>query len=84
MIKIYLKQAWTIIRQNKLFSSIYITGTALAIAITMTLFVIYYIKVAPIYPEYNRWNTYVINELFVSASIRSNDGEIKKFASSQN
>ena len=83
MIKIYLKQAWTIIRQNKLFSSIYITGTALAIAITMTLFVIYYVKVAPIYPEYNRWNTYVINELFVSASIRSNDGEIKKFASSK-
>ena len=29
MIKLYLKQAWTLIKQNKLFTSIYVVGTGL-------------------------------------------------------
>lgn len=57
MIKTHFKQAWNIIKQNKLFSSIYVAGTALSIALTMTIFVIYYVKIAPIYPEYNRGRT---------------------------
>ena len=48
-------------RQNKLFSSIYITGTGLSIAFTMVLFIIYYVKFAPVYPEYNRDRTLVIS-----------------------
>lgn len=39
---------------NKLFSSMYILGTAVTIASVMILFIIYYIKLGPIYPEYNR------------------------------
>lgn len=31
MIKLYLKQAWTLIKQNKLFTSIYVVGTGLSI-----------------------------------------------------
>ena len=54
MIRIYLKQAWETARQNRLFSSIYVVGTGLSIALTMTLFIIFYVKTAPIYPEYNR------------------------------
>lgn len=81
MIKVYLKQAWTIIRQNRLFSSIYVIGTALAIAITMTLFVIYYVKVAPIYPEYNRLRTSVIKTQCVKVSVKDNNGDVKKAAS---
>ena len=54
MIKQYFKQAWTMMRQNKLFTSIYVAGTGLSIAFTMVLFIIYYVKFAPIYPEYNR------------------------------
>ena len=54
MIKLYLKQAWTLIKQNKLFTSIYVVGTGLSIALTMTMFIIFYVKFAPIYPEYNR------------------------------
>lgn len=54
MLKIYLKQAWTLMKQNRLFSSIYVVATAVSIALTMTIFIIYYIKMAPIYPEYNR------------------------------
>ena len=41
-------------KQNKLFTGIYITGTGLSIALVMTLFIIFYVKFAPIYPEYNR------------------------------
>ena len=61
MIKQYFKQAWTMMRQNKLFTSIYVAGTGLSIAFTMVLFIIYYVKFAPIYPEYNRDRTLVIS-----------------------
>ena len=43
-----------LIRQNKLFSSLYVLGTGLAIAMTMIIAIVYYIKIAPIYPEVNR------------------------------
>ena len=33
MYKIYLKQAWALIRQERLFSSVYIVGTGLAISL---------------------------------------------------
>ena len=61
MIKQYFKQAWTMMRQNKLFTSIYVAGTGLSIAFTMVLFIIYYVKFAPVYPEYNRDRTLVIS-----------------------
>ena len=61
MIKQYFKQAWTMMRQNKLFTSIYVAGTGLSIAFTMVLFIIYYVKFAPVYPEYNRDRMLVIN-----------------------
>lgn len=51
------------IRQNRLFSCIYISGTGLAIAMTMTMFIILYVKFAPIYPEYNRSRTLVLNNI---------------------
>ena len=35
-------------------------GTGLSIALTMTLFIIFYVKTAPIYPEYNRDRTLVV------------------------
>jgi Na+-translocating ferredoxin:NAD+ oxidoreductase RnfA subunit len=38
MYKIYLKQAWALIRQEQLFSSVYIVGTGLAISLVMVLF----------------------------------------------
>ncbi len=54
----YFKQAWRMMFANKLFSAIYISGTALAIATTTLFAVIYYVKIAPIYPETNRMQTY--------------------------
>lgn len=57
MIKVYLKQAWELLKQNKLFSMLYIVGTGLAIAMTMVMAMVYYVKIAPVYPEVNRLNT---------------------------
>ena len=53
-------------RQNKLFTSIYVAGTGLSIAFTMVLFIIYYVKFAPVYPEYNRDRMLVINKSAVA------------------
>ena len=50
----YFKQAWNLIKQEKLFSSIYIIGTGLSITIVMVLSIVFYIRVANIYPETNR------------------------------
>lgn len=60
MLRIYFKQAWTLMRQHRLFTTIYVIGTGLSIALTMTLFIILFVKFAPIYPEYNRNETMVI------------------------
>ncbi|MBP3679662.1 MAG: ABC transporter permease [Bacteroidaceae bacterium] len=61
MIKQYFKQAWTMMKQNKLFTSIYVAGTGLSIALVMTLFIIFYVKFASVYPEYNRNRTLVVS-----------------------
>ena len=53
-------------RQNKLFTSIYVAGTGLSIAFTMVLFIIYYVKFAPVYPEYNRDRMLVISKSAVA------------------
>lgn len=44
MLKNYFKQAWTLMRQNRLFTGIYVVGTGLSIALVMTLFIIFYVK----------------------------------------
>ena len=59
-IKLYMKQAWNLMKQNKLFTGIYVVGTALAIATTMIMAIVYYVKIAPIYPEVNRDRTLVM------------------------
>ena len=38
-----------LLKQNPLFSSLYILGTGLAIALAMVLAILYYIKVGDIY-----------------------------------
>lgn len=63
MIKMYLKQAWMLMRQNRLFTGIYVVGTGLSIALVMTMFIIFYVKFAPIYPEYNRNRMLVVKAI---------------------
>ena len=57
-----MKQAWTLLRQNPLFSGLYIAGTGLAIAMTMIVAEIYYVKLAPVYPEVNRGRTLYLTQ----------------------
>ena len=64
----YFRQALALIREERLFSGIYIVGTALAIAFTMVMAVVYYIKLAPIYPERNRARTVYFEGLRVEAA----------------
>lgn len=51
---LYVKQAWRLIRQESLFSLIYIIGTGLSISMVMTMLIVFYIRVADLYPETNR------------------------------
>lgn len=62
MLKLYLKQAWALLRQNPLFSTLYIVGTGLAIAMTMLVAEIYYVQLAPVYPEQNRARTLYLTQ----------------------
>lgn len=62
MLKLYFKQAVELMKQNKLFSGIYIFGTALAIASTTILAVVIYLDIAPIYPDTNRDNVYYLEQ----------------------
>ena len=58
MVKQYLKQAWQMMKQQKLFSTIYIVGTALAVCFTLAVVYSVYIRVAGFYPDYDKANTY--------------------------
>ena len=60
----YFKQALAMMREEKLYSAMYILGTALAIAFTMLIAEVYYIKVADIAPEVNRSKTYYLNGFY--------------------
>ena len=52
MILNYFRQAWTLVRH-----------TGLSIALVMTLFIIFYVKFGPVYPEYNRERTLVVKPM---------------------
>lgn len=54
MVLLYFKQAFNLIRQERLFSLIYIVGTGLSISVVMALVIVFYIRVADLYPETNR------------------------------
>ena len=60
MIRQFFRQAWTMMKQQRLFTGMYLVGTAVSITLAMTLFIIFYIKLGPIYPEYNRQRMVVI------------------------
>ncbi len=70
----YFRQAWQLLRQNKLFSTIYIIGTALAIASTTIFAIIYYVKLAPVYPEFSRPDMSVIKSVQIEEPRSSYSG----------
>lgn len=81
MIRHNFKQAWELIKQNKLFTSIYIIGTGMAIATTMIMAIVYYVKIAPIYPEENRSHISYLSEVsFVSKDKGANQWNFSHIA----
>lgn len=57
------KQFFNLLRQQRLFSGIYVTCTALSTALTLTLFLIIYIMVGPVYPEQERGRMAVVQRV---------------------
>ena len=76
MIKFYLKQAWELLKQNKLFSTLYIVGAGLSIAMTMVIAIVYYVRLAPVYPESNRSRTLVIKSAKMTKADSNNSSNI--------
>lgn len=54
MFIIYIKQAWQLFKEEKLFSALYIIGTGVAIALTMIISIFIRIQFASTYPEKHR------------------------------
>ena len=50
-------------REEKLYSAMYIAGTALAVAFVMLIAEVYYVKVADIAPEVRRSTTYYLDDM---------------------
>ena len=59
-----LRHAFALIREDKLFSTIYIAGTAVAIASAMVVALILHIRISNIYPEENRDRTVCVRGYF--------------------
>ena len=60
---LFLRHSFALIREDKLYSAMYIAGTAIAIAFVMLIAEVYYVKMADIAPEVNRSKTYYLAAL---------------------
>ncbi|MBQ6192232.1 MAG: hypothetical protein IJK51_08045, partial [Bacteroidaceae bacterium] len=65
---LFLRHAFALIRADKLFSTIYIVGTAVAIASAMVVAIVLNIMLADIRPEVNRSRTLYLTNTFKRAS----------------
>ena len=59
--KTTIRQTLAMMCEEKLYSAMYIAGTALAIAFVMLIAEVYYVKMADIAPEVNRSKTYYLD-----------------------
>lgn len=61
MVSQYFKQSLQMMRQNRLFSALYIGGTALTLTFCTVYAMTFFLKLAPVYPETHRANTAYIS-----------------------
>ena len=66
MIKQYFKQAWNLMKQERLFSAIYIVGTGLAVSMVMGLAIALVALLTNVYPETNRDRMLIVNHAMVN------------------
>ncbi len=64
---LFLRHAFALIREDKLFSAIYIAGTAVAIASAMVIAIVFNMLLADIPPESNRSRTLYVYSRFIPA-----------------
>lgn len=67
-----LSQLWRESRANPGFTALYIGGVAFAVAFTMVYAIIYYVNLAPLYPEYNRADTSYVSYIQIRNDSTSN------------
>ena len=70
----FIRHAFTLIREDKLFSTIYIAGTAVAIASAMVVALVLHIRISNIYPEENRDRT-----VYVASYFKNDEGRFVGF-----
>ena len=61
---LFIRHAFALIREDKLFSAIYIAGTAVAIASAMVVALVLHIRIGNIYPEENRDRSVYVRSYF--------------------
>lgn len=66
MIKHYFKLAWNLMKQERLFSAIYIVGTGLAVSMVMGLAIVLVSLLTNVYPETNRDRMLIVNHAMVN------------------
>ena len=66
-----MRQAWTMMKQQRLFTGMYIAGTAISIAMAMAVIITLYIKLGPLYPEYNRDR--ILSLVWIDKQNKNND-----------
>ena len=71
-----LKQFFNLLKQQRLFSGIYVTCTALSTALTLTLFLVLYVMVGPVYPEEERSRMAVIQRVQYNSA--EDGGEVNR------
>jgi len=62
---LFLRHAFALIREDKLFSAIYVAGTAVAIASAMVIAIVFNMLLADIPPEVNRSRTLYVSNRFI-------------------
>ena len=70
---LFLRHAFALIREDKLFSAIYVAGTAVAIASAMVIAIVFNIMLADIPPEVNRSRTLYVSAFFDTESTPDRD-----------
>ncbi len=75
----YFRRVLAIIHENKLFSGIYIVGTAVAIVSVTVVAMLYYIRIAPLCPETNRMRTLYMDHACFSSE-KEHDTKVWKYS----
>lgn len=70
-LKTSLKQLWRESKANPAFTALYIGGVTFAVAFTVIFAMLFYARIAPVYPEYNRDTTLRLYSLMCRNESRS-------------